>query len=276
MSVKNNKKKNWIIPAAVLVVFVLWSLWFWVPVTETIRLDPPDGSDQTVRIALITDLHSCWYGKDQKDLIDRIEKEEPDFVLLGGDIFDDVLKDEGAETVIRQLVPKYPCYYVTGNHEYWSERVDEMKAYLSDAGVHVLAGDCETLTVKGRSFDICGVDDPTRMMEADWQDQLKQAWEQTNEDHVKILVSHRPELIEEYGKYDFDLVVTGHAHAGQFRIPFVNIGLYAPNQGAFPRYVSGTYPLENGGTMVVSRGLARESTPAPRYFNHPELVMIEM
>ena len=72
MSVKNNKKKNWIIPAAVLVVFVLWSLWFWVPVTETIRLDPPDGSDQTVRIALVTDLHSCRYGKDQKDLIDRI------------------------------------------------------------------------------------------------------------------------------------------------------------------------------------------------------------
>ena len=74
----------------------------------------------------------------------------------------------------------------------------------------------------------------------------------------------------------FDLVVSGHAHGGQWRIPFVNIGLVAPDQNLFPKYISGLYELNNGVKMIVSRGLARESTPAPRFFNHPELVIIDI
>ena len=276
------KKRRRIIEIILWVVFVVWTLWYWVPVTETIRLEAPDGSDRKARIALVTDLHSCYYGKDQKSILKRIDREEPDFVLLAGDFFDDKLKDANAKKVAEHLVKKYPCYYVTGNHEYWSERAEEMKDYMRSIGVHVLAGDCETISLNGRTFDICGVDDPDGAtgfvggLGSEWDAQLARAYEQTSPDHVRILVTHRPELIEEYNKYDFDLVVAGHAHAGQFRIPFVNIGVLAPNQGLFPRYVSGTYSLEQGGVMVVSRGLARESTPLPRYFNHPELVMIEI
>ena len=80
----------------------------------------------------------------------------------------------------------------------------------------------------------------------------------------------------EYAKYDFDLIMAGHAHAGQIRIPIINKGVFAPNQGYMAEYISGTYELSNGSTMVVSRGLARESTPAPRYFNHPEIVVIDL
>ena len=75
---------------------------------------------------------------------------------------------------------------------------------------------------------------------------------------------------------DFDLILAGHAHAGQFRVPFVNRGLIAPNQGFLAKYVNGTYELSNGSIMEVSRGLARESTPLPRYFNHPEIVVIDL
>ena len=76
--------------------------------------------------------------------------------------------------------------------------------------------------------------------------------------------------------YDFDLILAGHAHAGQIMIPFIKKGLYAPNQGIFAKYVSGTYSLENGSILIVSRGLARESTKAPRFFNHPEIVVIDL
>ena len=90
------------------------------------------------------------------------------------------------------------------------------------------------------------------------------------------MVSHRPERVEYYEQYGFDLVLCGHAHAGQFLIPFANRGILAPNQGLFPEYVNGRYDLKNGSIMIVSRGLARESTPLPRFFNHPELLIVEV
>ena len=89
-------------------------------------------------------------------------------------------------------------------------------------------------------------------------------------------MTHRPEKVDVYEKYDFDLIVAGHAHAGQIRIPFLNKGVFAPDQGFMAEYVNGTYTLSNGSIMEVSRGLGRECTFAPRYFNHPEVVVIDL
>lgn len=261
---------------SMLLFLIGWTLWFWVPVTERIDLDILKDSGTGVRIVLITDLHSCYYGKYQNWLIKRIDKEKPDFILLAGDIFDDKLDDKNAKILMEYLVEKYPCYYVTGNHEYWSRRADEMKEYMSSIGVHVLAGDCETVNVNGSTLDICGVDDPYDLTEAEWTQQIDTAYAKTDESHVRILVSHRPEKVEVYEKYNFDLIVAGHAHAGQIRIPFLNRGVYAPDQGFMAEYVNGTYTLSNGSIMEVSRGLGRECTLAPRYFNHPEIVVIDL
>lgn len=90
-----------------------------------------------------------------------------------------------------------------------------------------------------------------------------------------MLLSHRPELFETYQKYGFDLVLSGHAHGGQWRIPGVLNGLFAPDQGLFPEYAGGRYDYAEG-TMIVSRGLARESTPVPRIFNRPEVVIVDI
>ena len=272
----NKKKRKRIVFPAVLILFVLWTVWSWHPVTERFTLDLPEEINEGVRIVLITDLHSCFYGVGQNRLVSMIDKEKPDIVILGGDIFDDKLDDDNAKILLENLVEKYPCYYVTGNHEYWSGRVPEMKAYLDSIGVCVLEGECETIDINGNPVDVCGIDDPTPLYRSDWEEQLRAAYDATSEDHIRLLVTHRPEEVVEYAKYDFDLIMAGHAHAGQFRIPFVNRGLFAPNQGYMAEYVSGTYELSNGSTMVVSRGLARESTPAPRYFNHPEIVVIDL
>ena len=273
---KISKKRKRIVFLAVPVFFVLWSLWTWHAVTQKITLDLPEEINEGVRIVLVTDLHSCFYGRGQKNLISMIDAAEPDIVVLGGDIFDDKLGDENAKILLEDLVTKYPCYYVSGNHEYWSGRVKEMKSYLESIGVSVLEGECETIEINGNMIDVCGIDDPTDLFRRDWEEQLQTAFDQTSEDHIRLLVTHRPEEVEEYAKYDFDLIMAGHAHAGQFRIPFINRGLYAPNQGFMAQYVNGTYELPNGSILVVSRGLARESTPAPRYFNHPEIVVIDL
>ena len=272
----NKKHKRRKIIWGILAFFIIWTIWSWVPVTERISLNLLGDSEEGVRIVLVTDLHSCYYGKNQNWLIKRIDKENPDIILMAGDIFDDKIWDKNTKILVEDLVNKYPCYYVTGNHEYWSNRADEMKDYMESVGVHVLAGDCETITIAGNTLDICGIDDPNDLTDKEWKDQLDAAYSKTDESHIRILVTHRPEKVDVYENYDFDLIVAGHAHAGQIRIPFINKGVYAPSQGFMAEYVSGLYTLSNGSNMVVSRGLARESTIAPRFFNHPEIVVIDI
>ena len=267
------RHKGLVIVLALFLAFSVMALVSWIPVTERVRLNMIDGN---VRIALVTDLHSCYYGPDQRWLIERIAKESPDVILLGGDIFDDGLPDDNVHKLMESLVAKYPCYYVTGNHEFWSGRVDEMKAYMKSIGVTVLDGDCETITVNGVTIDVCGVDDPTYMSEEQWLEQLNVAYAKADSTHFRILLTHRPEKVDTYNRYDFDLILAGHAHAGQMKIPFINRGLLAPDQGFFAKYVDGLYTLDNGSVMEVSRGLSRESTRLPRFFNRPELVVIDL
>ena len=255
-------------------LLIVLTAYFFLPVTERFNL-LKEGDENAVRCVLVTDLHSCYYGKNQKNLIERIDKENPDIIFLGGDIFDDKIDDDNAVIFLEEISKKYKCFYVSGNHEYWSERCDEMKDKVRSLGITVLEGDCETIEINGKTIDVCGVDDPTRLTNSQFKEQLNKAYAKTSEDHYKILLTHRPEQTDFYALYDYDLILSGHAHAGQIRIPFINIGLYAPNQGLFSKYTSGIYTLENGSRLIVSRGLARESTPAPRFFNHPEIVVID-
>ena len=252
-------------------------IWCELPTIETYEVSV--GGDKVkgngVRLAVVTDLHSCRYGREQRTLIGMVEACRPDAVLLVGDIFDDRLPDDGVKLFVCGVASNTPCYYVTGNHEYWSDRVHEMRTWMREAGVTVLEGEVKTVDFGGTTVDFCGVDDPTYLY-GEWDEQLKQVHERSNPDHLRILLSHRPERIAEYCVYAFDVVVSGHAHGGQWRIPFLNCGLYSPDQGLFPKLLAGKYVLPNGTKMFVSRGLARESTPLPRFFNRPELMVLEL
>lgn len=233
-----------------------------------------------VRVALITDLHSCRYGKGEKDLIEAIDEQAPDIILLGGDIFDDKLSNDNAEAFIRGISGRYPVYYVTGNHEYWSDedKYRDQMEILDDCGVIRLQGQTDSIEINGNMITIAGVNDPDAFYknEAGALDgQLEAVSADLPEDTYNILLSHRPELFETYSLLGFDLVLTGHAHGGQWRIPGLVNGVLAPNQGLFPEYAGGLY--QSGVmTMIVSRGLARESTPVPRLYNRPELVIIDI
>ena len=249
-----------------------------------------------IRFALVTDLHSCYYGENQADLIDAIAAENPDVILLGGDIFDDVKEDTNTELFLAGIADKYPCYYVTGNHECWGGkyRFNNQMAILEKYNIPVLSGEVVTLDVKGEIISLCGVDDPDVYMvktdletdpegyiqaqtnkEDTFLSQIAAVSETTPEDSYTILLSHRPEYYEAYTGHDFDLVLCGHTHGGQWRIPGILNGLYAPHQGIFPKYAGGRYDAEDM-SMIVSRGLARETTRVPRIFNRPELVVIDI
>lgn len=259
-----------------LIIFIVIIMWYEVPVTEHISIDGNGKIAEPVRFALVTDLHSCYYGKNQSQLINMIDKADVDAVLLSGDIFDNKFDNGNSRIFTEQIAAKYPCFYVTGNHEFWSKTEVEFKEFLTSVGVTVLDGDATTINLNGNNIDICGVDDPTYMTWEEWRAQLDEAQAGTNPENFKVLLSHRPERKDTYSEYDFDLVVCGHAHGGQWKIPFTQMGVEAPDQGRFPKYVDGKYDLGNGHYMVVSRGLCRERMPYPRFFNHPEVVIIDV
>ena len=249
-----------------------------------------------IRIAFVTDLHSCYYGKNQSEVIEAIDAENPDVILLGGDIFDDVKEDTNTELFLAGIAGRYPIYYVTGNHECWGGkyRFDKQMAILEKYSIPVLSVETQTLTVNGEAISFCGVDDPDVYMvntdpdqnpegyiqaqtnkEDTFLSQISAVSDTVSEDSYTILLSHRPEYYEAYTGHDFDLVLCGHAHGGQWRIPGILNGLYAPHQGIFPKYAGGKYDNEDM-TMIVSRGLAKETTKIPRIFNRPELVVIDI
>jgi predicted MPP superfamily phosphohydrolase len=119
-----------------------------------------DKIDGEVKLALITDFHACDFGDGQRELIDATDAEQPDAILLCGDIFDDVLPPDNTIELIADIAAKYPCYYVTGNHEFWSGNADDFKDILCSHNVNVLEGASETLEIHGAKIAIGGIDDP--------------------------------------------------------------------------------------------------------------------
>ena len=232
-----------------------------------------------VKIALITDLHCCLYGENQSQLISVIDNYKPDAVLLGGDIFDDYYVNNNSHILIDNIAKKYKTYYVSGNHEWWSGRMYEYFDYLQNTGVTVLRGHSDYLNVNGNNIIISGVDDPEVSVYDNsyktYEEQLKSVADNIDSEYYNILLTHRPENAQQYFNYDFDLVLSGHAHGGQGRIPFILNGLYAPNQGFFPELAGGIYDFDTK-KMIVSRGLSRENTELPRIFNRPELVFVTL
>ncbi len=268
------KKHWWILPAlAILVVLTLIALDERL-ILRTYTVTSPKLTAE-VRLAVVTDFHS---SDNADDVAAMTASCAPDAVLMVGDMFDDDTQNRPTErtlSLMRQLSALYPCYYVSGNHEAWTGEMDALYQQTEEAGVTVLRMSSGVLTVRGQRIALCGIPDPYEMVFSgapDTEEQLRQALEDVDSADFTVLLAHRPELLAKYAQFPLDLVVSGHAHGGQVRIPGVLNGLYAPNQGWFPKLAGGAY-TQGGTTLIVSRGLAVR-TRLPRIFNRPEVVLV--
>lgn len=268
------KKHWWILPAlAILVVLTLIALDERL-ILRTYTVTSPKLTAE-VRLAVVTDFHS---SDNADDVAAMTASCAPDAVLMVGDMFDDDTQNRPTErtlSLMRQLSALYPCYYVSGNHEAWTGEMDALYQQTEEAGVTVLRMSSGVLTVRGQRIALCGIPDPYEMVFSgapDTEEQLRQAMENVDSADFTVLLAHRPELLAKYAQFPLDLVVSGHAHGGQVRIPGVLNGLYAPNQGWFPKLAGGAY-TQDGTTLIVSRGLAVR-TRLPRIFNRPEVVLV--
>lgn len=238
---------------------------------------PSEFDDFT--IAHISDLHNKKFGEDQIKILNKVKSASPDIIVITGDLIDRRRYDlETAMIFIMGAIDIAPVYYVSGNHEAWSGKFSSIKESLIDTGVNII-DNTEIELFKGKSsINILGVSDPdfftSDYLEGTNTTEMTQKLNQWSTDNdFKILLSHRPELFDLYCDNNMDLIFTGHAHGGQFRIPFVG-GLIAPDQGLFPQFTSGSYH-KNSSTMFVSRGLGNSIVPI-RIFNRPEIVVVTL
>lgn len=230
-------------------------------------------------IAQISDLHNAEFGEGNSKLLELLSKVEPDVIVLTGDLIDSRHTDiDIALDFAGKAVQIAPVYYVTGNHEARVPEYEQLKMGLIEAGVTELENQKVQITRDGESIVLMGIQDPsfrTDYLFGDAESVSRQAITslQNESDGYTVLLSHRPELFDVYVDTGVDLVFSGHAHGGQFRLPFIG-GLVAPNQGFFPKYDAGQF-IEESTTMIVSRGVGNSIIPF-RINNPPEIVVVEL
>ena len=232
------------------------------------------------RIAQVSDLHNAEFGEENSLLLNSLSESKPDIIAITGDLVDAQHTNiDVALSFAKKAVQIAPVYYVTGNHEASLSQYSELKTGLEAAGVIVLEDKAIQLEHNGGIVTLMGLSDPNFTIKSNIFDEVPAIISTKLNDLMEdkagytILLSHRPELFDTYVSCGVDLVLSGHAHGGQFRLPLIG-GLVAPNQGFFPRYDAGLYT--NGGTnMIVSRGLGNSIIPF-RFNNRPEIVLVEL
>ncbi|WP_214882820.1 MULTISPECIES: metallophosphoesterase [unclassified Exiguobacterium] len=238
--------------------------------------------DESLRIVLLSDLHSASYGHKQSILIDQVRAQEPDLIALPGDLLDRYRSPEPAFELIEGLAGIAPMYFVTGNHE-----IDDSEDYVRhnvknvfrSHGVTVLENEWEPITINEIELVIGGLEDPLRTytenIYGSWETDAASSMQNVeSNDTFNVLLSHRAEEVDTYADLPFDLVLSGHTHGGQVRIPYLLNGLFAPDQGFFPKYAGGLYEHETF-THVIGRGF-NYSFNVPRIYNPPEIVVIDV
>ena len=279
------KRKRWIVLAALcallacLIPYLLWANTVLTVSHVELDLLPGEGS---FTIAQVSDLHNAEFGGGNGELLTILEEAEPDLIAITGDLIDSRRTDPApALAFLEGAVELAPVCYVTGNHEFRAyDAYQDLKSHMEELGVIVLEN--ESMVLEEVPLRVIGLDDPSFGVRSDpsaTPEQIVQgaltalAPQAGEEDLRTVLLAHRPEYVELYAQHGADLVLSGHAHGGQVRLPGVG-GLYAPGQGFLPAYTSGLYQIGET-SLVVSRGLGNSLFPL-RVNNRPEVVLVEL
>ena len=237
------------------------------------------ASFDNFRIAQISDIHCDKVGFSDLSFINKIKKFSPDIIIITGDILDSYKNDtDVAYNILCQLAIISPCYFVSGNHELrLPEEYERLQTILNKLNITNLNNTSLLLEKNNEFINLVGVEDYNHFKNEDnlnhrnnFKETLDELYSST---HFNILLSHRPEKFPMYVEAKYHLIFSGHAHGGQWRMPFIG-GIYSPSQGFFPKYTNGKYIKENS-TLIVSRGLGNSSFPI-RINNPIELVLVTL
>jgi len=235
---------------------------------------PAAGLPGEVRIAVLADLHDNRFGRDMEQLIRPVLAAHPDLVVMPGDIFEGPDKETSAWKLIDALAP-LPVFYVSGNHDEHYEDMKELQKRLVQHHVTMLNYESALVNIRGAQVEIAGLSDLEDPVDLSLYDipRITSAYHTRG---YHILLSHRPQWLSIYEQIPCSLIITGHAHGGQWRIPFTHQGIFAPQQGFLPKLTGGVHVLSGGRLLYISRGLAKSSLGVPRLYNRPEVGLIRL
>ena len=242
----------------------------------TLKFDKLPQAFDNFKIGQVSDIHCDRIGYSDLSFIKKIKNFNPDIIVITGDILDSYNNDmDIAYNILSQLAIVAPCYFVSGNHELrLPEEYKQLKNRMKKLNITYLHNSKLFITKNNESINLVGVEDYNFFKNEDKLNHranfIKTLEELYSPNHFNILLSHRPEKFPIYADIKYDLIFSGHAHGGQWRIPFVG-GIFSPSQGFFPKYTSGNYVLEDS-TLIVSQGLGNSSFPI-RINNRIELVL---
>ena len=268
---------------AVLLVLIIWTIWGNTALmvsTVTVSSNRIPTAFNGFLIAQVSDLHNAVFGENNVELLQILSECKPNIIVVTGDLVDAEHTDiDVALDFAKEAAQIAGTYYVTGNHEGSLSQYDELKTGLESMGVVVLEDASMQLEYNGEKVTLIGLSDPSFTLKGNMLGEVPAMVDTKlrgligDKDDYTILLSHRPELFETYVNCGVDLVLSGHAHGGQFRLPFIG-GLVAPNQGLFPKYDAGLY-TKGDTNMIVCRGLGNSIIPI-RFNNRPEIVLLEL
>jgi predicted MPP superfamily phosphohydrolase len=256
--------------------------------------------------ALLADLHNCALGNGNRTLREALFAENPDVLLIAGDMITESrtgLRISEAQRLLQGLSSAFKIYYACGNHELrWKYKpdarpsFDEFKKSLAGYGITFLenmsvflergndgemkggkAGKAAGKTGKAAGIRLTGLDLPPAYykkrritpLDAMTIEELAGAAERP---YFNMLLAHSPEYFEAYARWGADLTLSGHFHGGIIRLPFIG-GVISPYLRLFPKYDKGLYhSYNNESCMVLTAGLGTHTVP--RVNNPPELVLI--
>lgn len=277
------KKKEIIICSSIIIICLLLIYFYYENTTLQITnysisssKIPSEFNDY--KVIQISDYHNERSKRLNNDLIDKLKNEKPNIIVITGDFIDPYkFNKEPYINLIKEIKEIAPIYYVLGNHEAQFSNFEEIKNRVEEQGVIILENETKIIEKGNSKINLIGINDPQMAHEKSVNDSTiidkELEISNYNKNLFSILLSHRPETFKTYVKNNIDVVLTGHAHGGQFRIPFIG-GIVAPNQGLFPKYTSGLFK-ENNTNMIISRGIGNSIIPV-RINNQPELVVITL
>ncbi|UJL48193.1 metallophosphoesterase [Virgibacillus sp. NKC19-16] len=222
-------------------------------------------------ILQISDLHNKIFGDNNEKLVETVENLNADIVILTGDLVDRNTNElDHIFNLIENITAIHEdVYFVSGNHEWGNAHYGELLNGLQERNVTILDNKNEQITANQTTLNIVGVDDSSTNHE-----NIEAAFAGINEEHYTILLSHSPGIIEKYDSIPADLILSGHTHGGQVRIPFIG-ALIAPGQGLFPSLEKGTYQLKPNQHLYIDSGLGTSVAPI-RFLNQSQLSLIRV
>jgi predicted MPP superfamily phosphohydrolase len=245
------------------------SLWYEPQALKVERHSLKPGSKGgKVRIVQVSDLHLSEFNSYFKEVARQVAQLQPDLILLTGDYLEEERNIWGVRNFLKELKATHGVFAIQGNWEYWSRLEGEnLRRHFASTGVKLLINERADLEINGHALSIFGLDYPSST------DNLTQLQKEVDPQRFNILLSHVPAFAHEQLNKEINLILSGHTHGGQVRLPYLP-PFYLPRYAG--RFVAGFYRVsQHNIPLYVSRGVGTSVLPV-RFLCRPEIGLFEI